>query len=222
MAGPRGQYTQASTLLSQNTAMLADVNVSATDKIWFWDVSTRQWKLLAIGAGLVINGTTLESTGAPSDAEYIVAAANATLTAERVATNTNSTIWDFATASQAKVSVRQAVSAKTADYTVLTTDTNTIFTNTGSAKTVVFDLPDSASCVAGQTTYTFFSLASRVISVDLTNAADVLYGYDPVGGRFEASLGSPVNSSGFKGDGMTVTYVGTNVWMAMCSGSWVI
>jgi hypothetical protein len=40
--------------------------------------------------------------GAPADAEYIVAAANATLSAERVATNTSRIEWDFATAAQAK------------------------------------------------------------------------------------------------------------------------
>lgn len=39
---------------------------------------------------------------APNDAEYIVAAADADLTAERVATDTTSVTWDFDTAGQAK------------------------------------------------------------------------------------------------------------------------
>jgi len=39
---------------------------------------------------------------APADAQYITAAADATLTAERVLTNTATVTWDFATAGQAK------------------------------------------------------------------------------------------------------------------------
>lgn len=41
--------------------------------------------------------------GAPSSAEYIVGAADSTLTAERVATNSTSNTWNLATAGQAKV-----------------------------------------------------------------------------------------------------------------------
>lgn len=40
--------------------------------------------------------------GAPDDAQYLVAAANATLTGERVTTDTTSITWDHATAAQAK------------------------------------------------------------------------------------------------------------------------
>ncbi len=39
---------------------------------------------------------------APVDAQYIVAAVNAILTAERVATNTSTVTWDFSTPGQAK------------------------------------------------------------------------------------------------------------------------
>ncbi len=56
------------------------------------------------------NGGTGNNSGggqasAPIDAEYIVAAANAMLTAERVATDTPSIVWNFATAGQAKATV---------------------------------------------------------------------------------------------------------------------
>ena len=40
--------------------------------------------------------------GAPPGAQYITAAADATLTAERVLTNTATVTWDFTTAGQAK------------------------------------------------------------------------------------------------------------------------
>lgn len=45
------------------------------------------------------------SGGAPSSAEYITAATDPTLTAERVATSTATVIWDFTTAGQAKANV---------------------------------------------------------------------------------------------------------------------
>lgn len=43
--------------------------------------------------------------GAPADAEYIVATSDGTLTAERVATDTATVTWDFATIGQAKANV---------------------------------------------------------------------------------------------------------------------
>lgn len=222
MALKRQSYTQASIFASPNTSQLADTNVTASDRIWFWDVSANKWQLLSIGSGLSISGTTLTGTGAPATAEYIVAALDGGLSAERLATNTNSIIWDFATASAAKASVRTVVTTKTADYTILVTDKNTTFINYGAVAGITFDLPDSASCVVGETSFSFFTLANQVVNIDLTNASDTLYGYDPVNGRFAATLGVPVYSSGFRGDWMSVTYMGNNDWMAVCSGSWTV
>lgn len=60
---------------------------------------------------------------APVDAQYIVAASNATLTAERVATDTLTVTWDFGTAGQAKANV-PAASASAAGH--VTTGTQTL------------------------------------------------------------------------------------------------
>src|SRR5712691_5070020 len=43
--------------------------------------------------------------GAPVDAEYLVAALNATLTNERLATDTTNVTWDFSVAGVAKANV---------------------------------------------------------------------------------------------------------------------
>jgi hypothetical protein len=48
--------------------------------------------------------------GAPVDAPYITSASHATLTAERVATQSNTVAWDFATAGQAKANARTQLS----------------------------------------------------------------------------------------------------------------
>lgn len=85
-----------------------------------------------IGSGFVIGGTdiavtyndvantfTVDFDGvyAPPGAEYLVGVANATLTAERVVTNTATVSWDLATAGQAKSNVVDAsvTNAKLAD-----------------------------------------------------------------------------------------------------------
>lgn len=52
----------------------------------------------------VANGESLLLT----DAQFITAAANASLTSERIATDTATIAWDFATAGQAKASVPDA------------------------------------------------------------------------------------------------------------------
>jgi hypothetical protein len=57
-----------------------------------WDGSTVVWAAGGGGGG-----------GAPTGAQYIVAASDATLTAERVGTDTTTITWDFGTAGQAKL-----------------------------------------------------------------------------------------------------------------------
>ena len=63
---------------------------------------------ITVGTGLSLAAGALTSTvtsGAPTGAQYITAATDATLSAERVATNTATVTWDFATAAQAKVNL---------------------------------------------------------------------------------------------------------------------
>lgn len=60
---------------------------------------TRPWALFIQSLQNASNG------GAPNDAQYLVAATNSDLTAERVATTTATVAWDFATAGQAKANV---------------------------------------------------------------------------------------------------------------------
>lgn len=63
----------------------------ATESFWYKVADTVQ------GAG--------GGGGAPDDAQYITAASNGTLTAERVATDTDSATWDFSVGGQARVNV---------------------------------------------------------------------------------------------------------------------
>lgn len=60
---------------------------------------------LQVDGGEIVGGVGGGGGGAPDNAEYLVAASNGTLTAERVATNTTTVTWDFATPGQAKANV---------------------------------------------------------------------------------------------------------------------
>jgi hypothetical protein len=71
------------------------------------------------GNYLVKDGGAPGGSGAPTNAQYIVAASDATLSAERVATDTATITWDFGTAGQAKANV---VSAPRTGVLILTID----------------------------------------------------------------------------------------------------
>ncbi|MGH6814129.1 MAG: hypothetical protein ACREC6_00330, partial [Hyphomicrobiaceae bacterium] len=61
---------------------------------------------IVIGTGSIT--VTVQSGTAPADAPYLVGAANGTLTAERVVTDTATISWDLAAAGQAKANIADA------------------------------------------------------------------------------------------------------------------
>lgn len=63
--------------------------------------------------------------GAPTTAQYITAATDGTLSAERVATNTATVTWDFGTAGQAKASVPAASTSAAGVVELATSDETT-------------------------------------------------------------------------------------------------
>lgn len=73
------------------------------------DSGAGDWQECDLGSGVAITGTTLSASGggggAPDNAQYLVAASNGTLTAERVTTDTATVAWDHGTAGQAKANV---------------------------------------------------------------------------------------------------------------------
>jgi hypothetical protein len=72
----------------------------------YYRSAANTWAAVTIGTGLSFSGGTLAATGggggAPIGAEYITSSADATLTAERVLTDTATVTWDRATAGQIK------------------------------------------------------------------------------------------------------------------------
>ncbi len=59
MAGPRGKYTQASSLLAPNLAQFAIINSVGEDRMAFFDFSQGKWTNLRAGTNLAIVGTDL-------------------------------------------------------------------------------------------------------------------------------------------------------------------
>lgn len=73
--------------------------------LFFEQIATRLLPLLSGDPATFLNGVGAFTSVAPKDAEYLVATANSTLTAERVTTDTATVTWDNATPAQAKANV---------------------------------------------------------------------------------------------------------------------
>lgn len=103
------QGVAGATVLSDIGAQPLDADLtslaaaSATNVIYYRSAADT-WSTVTIGANLTFSGGTLSATGggAPIGAQYITSASDATLTAERVLTDTATITWDFSTAGQAK------------------------------------------------------------------------------------------------------------------------
>lgn len=110
-------------VLGRNTAGSGDWEEVTATQITDWLGSTRGsilyrgaggWTILAPGTSghvLTSQGAGADpvyasgGAGAPTDAEYLTGAAHASLSAERVVTDTTTIAWDLATAAQAKANV---------------------------------------------------------------------------------------------------------------------
>jgi hypothetical protein len=93
----------ASSTEANRFACGGDVSLSAGKAaVIRYDATASRWICLS-------SATAGGGGGAPTDAQYLVAASNGDLSAERVATDTDSIIWNFATGGQAKASVASDV-----------------------------------------------------------------------------------------------------------------
>jgi len=169
MAKRRQDYTDASIFSSPNTSRLADVNVGATDRIWFYDASVGTWQFLTVGSGLSISGTTLTGTGAPADAEYIVGALSGSLSAERLVTNTATITWDLSVAGQAKANVVSGASA------IGLLSTTTVDTDEVTAQTL-YTVPSATNiivtAVAFRNTSTSLAALTNGVALGFNGGAD--------------------------------------------------
>lgn len=152
----------------------------------FSEIRSIAWKTVAEILGItltdVVSGTPSSSTylsgsgawsvpagsGAPTNAQYLVGASDATLSAERVVTDTTTVSWDLATAAQAKANVVDA-SISLAKMADLAQDLFIIRTTASTG------VPQTATCTA----------AARTVLDDATVAAMV----DTLGGASSTGSG---------------------------------
>lgn len=102
-------------------------------------------KIPVIKDGLPVQTTVADiaNLAGQSDAQFLVASASGGLSAERVATDTATVVWDFATAAQAKANVPDGVFAGVGTLVgmrVFTTGTAATYTPTAGATVAVFEL----------------------------------------------------------------------------------
>jgi hypothetical protein len=98
--------------------------------------------------------------------------------------------------------------------TVTAGQTGTVFTNEGASATVIFNLPASAGCVAGKTTFTFFAIENQVITVT-PDGTDHLYFTGDGPSFYDSDNTHPANSHTEKSDTMTILYQGGGIWMSL-------
>lgn len=134
--------------------------------------------------------------GAPDNAQYLVAATNGTLSAERVATDTVTIEWDFATAGQAKANASTAVTlvdGSRAFTAVVGGVDPTLSTHLATKGYTDFAISTSAASIAVAAAATFQPLNQILgnLSSFLPSTADrIVYFVDTVGGLATTPLTS--------------------------------
>ena len=119
--------------------------LAGTDTIYYRS-GTDAWTAVTVSTGLAFTGGVLTATGggggAPTGAEYIVGSSDATLSAERVLTDTATVTWDLSVAGQAKANATGGSAEPGPPQGRLTLQTLTpVMTTTQSAKTTTFYTP---------------------------------------------------------------------------------
>jgi hypothetical protein len=141
------------------------------------NVSTTQHGLVPKAPNVLtqyLDGTGTWSTpasgGAPTSAEYITSAAHATLSAERVLTDTASVTWDFTTAGQAKATALGGASPVAFRGCLLRVSTPVTAINSTSTYTVIWNSEtyDTTDFHSTGTTPTRITIPSGVTRVQLT------------------------------------------------------
>jgi len=118
-------------------------------------------------------------------------------------------IADYVTANAQPLT--RPIVPKVADYTVLNTESGTIFTNTGTAADVTFTLPASAGCTAGKTRFSFYltEVGQRLkVEVDGSDHLYFVYG------------GTPFDITG--GANTTANATGSMIDVIFHSGAWYV
>jgi len=120
----------------------------------YYRSGTDAWSSVTIGTGLTFTGGTLSATGggggAPTTAQYIVAATDATLSAERVGTNSTSITWDFGTAGQALVKRAALTGDVTAAADSNATTLATVNSNVGTFQGITVNAKGLVTAAANQ------------------------------------------------------------------------
>lgn len=128
--------------------------------------------------------------------------------------------WELYTDTAIDAVVTRTIVPKTADYTVLNTDHNTIFTNTGTAADVTFTLPATGGCVAGKTRFSFYCLdAGGMAGIKVAGSDHLLFYL--AGSAVDVTGGANVRAAAI-GSTMTVIYLGGTTWgvEGSVSGDW--
>lgn len=168
-AGQYGKWVTATTIqgvapatvLSDIGAQPIDADLTAiaalagTNTIYYRSASN-VWSPVVVSTGLAFSGGNLTSTvtsGAPVGAEYITSTADATLTAERVLTDTATVTWDRTTPGQIKANAASG-GGNVSNFATPTANQTAVFTDATHIKGVTPKVPTKQIFTSGSGTYT--------------------------------------------------------------------
>lgn len=106
----------------------------------------------------------------------------------------------------------RAATAKTADYTVLASDANTLFTNEGAADPVIFTLPATGGCTALVTRFSFYAYDALQIEVRVNGTDHLIFASN--GSALDITGGAATNNVATQGEYLEVLYIGGTRWIA--------
>lgn len=169
----------------------ADVVLPASQSfaVFIYDTNAAKWILVYAGAG--------SGSGAPGSAEYLVGSADATLSAERVVTDTTSITWDLGTAAQAKAKraalTGDVTAAADANATTIANDAVTYAKMQNvSAASRLLGRGSAAGAGDPEEITLGAGLAMSTTTLALSSAGDAILGQSGIGGaRISGLQGSP-------------------------------
>ena len=114
------------------------------------------------------------------------------------------------------------ITAAAGNYTILASESGTIFTNTGMGASRTYTLPASAGCTAGVTHYRICVLdPAYTLNIDLPGSDTLVFFSERNLTSYIASTGVPAYCATATGyEYMDVIYMGGGVWHGQPIGNW--
>lgn len=185
-------------LIDQNMTTLTEIEVPTTSGALLLG-STTKWQTLPVSG---TSGQVLMSSG--TNPQYVSLSGGVTSLSSTGGITLASTL---------------VVSNKTASYTILTTDTRTVFTNAGSTSTVTLTLPTPSVGLQ----YTFICIGAHKFEIRVANTVSQMFKSNSSGSALSGPYLYFVGSSTSIGASIKIMAITTTIWQIInMMGTWTV